>query len=150
MEIPPGDTLLLPNMTFLVMGGIFAKDLDSVVLQVFKQFSFVLCHFFWKHLWVSHFIETQAIHFYTYFLIKIMAWPTSRIALTDLHVRLTLDLGHNQDPDLDLKVLTLTLTSKFWPRPNIWHSYCCHSDSIGRLTLIIYLWQSFHLTNIFL
>ena len=45
MEIPPGDTLLLPNMTFLVMGGIFAKDLDSVVLQVCKQFSFVLCHF---------------------------------------------------------------------------------------------------------
>ena len=31
-----GDTLLLPNMTFYVMGGIFAKDLESVVLQVFK------------------------------------------------------------------------------------------------------------------
>ena len=30
-----GDTLLLPNMTFHVMGGIFAKDLESVVLQVF-------------------------------------------------------------------------------------------------------------------
>ena len=30
-----GDTLLLPNTTFHVMGGIFAKDLESVVLQVF-------------------------------------------------------------------------------------------------------------------
>jgi len=32
--LQPGDTLLLPNMTFYVMGGIFAKDLESVVLQV--------------------------------------------------------------------------------------------------------------------
>ena len=36
-----GDTLLLPNMTFHVMGGIFAKDLESVVFQVFKIWVFL-------------------------------------------------------------------------------------------------------------
>ena len=56
-----GDTLLLPNMTFHVMGGIFAKDLESVVLQVFPIWGLL------KILWSFTFVCSPS------FILRLMA-----------------------------------------------------------------------------
>ena len=56
-----GDTLLLPNTTFHVMGGIFAKDLESVVLQVFPIWGLL------KILWSFTFVCSPS------FILRLMA-----------------------------------------------------------------------------